>query len=52
MSESSPFLEVPTADWIASNRSAFAIRDGYPVSPGHSLVVPRRLISSWVGGVG
>ena len=25
----------------------FAILDGFPVSPGHSLVVPRRLISTW-----
>lgn len=47
MPDSSPFLEVPNTDWIASNRSAFAIPDGYPVSPGHSLVVPRRLIATW-----
>ncbi len=47
MSDSSPFLEVPNTDWLASNRSAFAILDGFPVSPGHSLVVPRRLISTW-----
>src|SRR5438477_10787685 len=45
--DSSPFLEVPKTDWLASNRSAFAISDGYPVSPGHTLVVPRRLISTW-----
>lgn len=43
----SPFLERPAEDWLASNRSAFAIPDGYPVSPGHSLVVPRRRIGDW-----
>lgn len=44
---SSPFLEKPRSDWLASNPSAFAIADAFPVSPGHSLVVPRRLIGSW-----
>ena len=43
----SPFLERPTGAWLASNQSAFAIPDGYPVSPGHSLVVPRRIIGDW-----
>ncbi len=47
MPDSSPFLEAPSKNWLASNRSAFAIADSYPVSPGHSLVVPRRLISTW-----
>jgi len=43
----SPFLQVPDADRIASNRSAFAIWDQFPVSPGHALVVPHRQISIW-----
>jgi diadenosine tetraphosphate (Ap4A) HIT family hydrolase len=43
----SPFLERPEADWIASNDLAFAIHDSYPVSPGHALVVPRRVIATW-----
>jgi diadenosine tetraphosphate (Ap4A) HIT family hydrolase len=43
----SPFLERPESDWIASNELAFAIYDRYPVSPGHALVVPRRLIATW-----
>jgi diadenosine tetraphosphate (Ap4A) HIT family hydrolase len=43
----SPFLEVPPAAWMAANRLAFAIWDSFPVSPGHALVIPRRLISSW-----
>jgi diadenosine tetraphosphate (Ap4A) HIT family hydrolase len=43
----SPFLERPASEWIASNDLAFAIRDAYPASPGHTLVVPRRLIPTW-----
>jgi diadenosine tetraphosphate (Ap4A) HIT family hydrolase len=43
----SPFLERPASEWIASNDLAFAIRDAYPVTSGHTLVVPRRLIPTW-----
>jgi diadenosine tetraphosphate (Ap4A) HIT family hydrolase len=43
----SPFLERPESDWVASNDLAFAIRDRYPVSPGHSLVVTRRPVADW-----
>lgn len=43
----SPFVAVPESDWLASNEVAFALADAYPVTPGHSLVVPRRLIGTW-----
>ncbi|MFL5351441.1 DEAD/DEAH box helicase family protein [Archangium sp.] len=43
----SPFLKVPEAEWVASNALAFAIRDRYPVSPGHTLVIPRRPVPTW-----
>jgi diadenosine tetraphosphate (Ap4A) HIT family hydrolase len=43
----SPFLARPPAEWLASNSLAFAIRDAFPVSPGHALVVPRRAIANW-----
>jgi diadenosine tetraphosphate (Ap4A) HIT family hydrolase len=43
----SPFLDRPREEWVASNELAFAIRDGFPVSPGHTLVVPRRLVAGW-----
>ena len=43
----SPFREVPASQWIAANRSAFVIADRFPVSPGHALVVPRRVIATW-----
>lgn len=47
MSAPSPFEQVPPEWWIASNDTAFAIRDAFPVSPGHSLVVIKRRIDTW-----
>ncbi len=41
------FLQVPESDWVASNALAFAIRDRHPVSPGHTLVITRRLVADW-----
>ncbi|WP_396912036.1 DUF3427 domain-containing protein [Mycolicibacterium sp.] len=43
----SPFVDIPRSEWIAANRSAFAVWDAYPVTPGHALVVSRRQISDW-----
>ena len=43
----SPFLSRPVSDHLVSNDLAFALRDIYPVSPGHALVVPRRMIATW-----
>jgi diadenosine tetraphosphate (Ap4A) HIT family hydrolase len=43
----SPFLARPSAEWVASNEHAFAIRDGFPVSEGHTLVVTRRVVRTW-----
>lgn len=43
----SPFLQMPPSDWVASNDLAFAIRDRYPVSRGHTLIVPRREVATW-----
>lgn len=42
MSES-PFLN---KEKIHENEFAFAIYDGFPVSKGHSLVIPKRIVSS------
>ena len=44
---SSPFLRIPASERVAANTLAFAVRDRYPVSPGHTLVVPRRHIATW-----
>lgn len=43
----SPFFDIPRTEWIASNRSAFAVWDAFPVSPGHALVISRRQIGDW-----
>lgn len=32
---------------IAANEHAFAIWDGFPVAPGHALVVSRRVVSDY-----
>ena len=39
-----PFLDPDR--WISQNDYAAALRDIYPVSPGHTLVVPKRLVGS------
>ncbi len=43
----SVFLEVPEAVWVCANALAFAFRDRFPVSPGHTLVVTRRVTPDW-----
>jgi diadenosine tetraphosphate (Ap4A) HIT family hydrolase len=42
-----PFCFTEDSRIILSNSHAFAIYDAYPVSPGHSLIIPRRHISSF-----
>ncbi len=43
----SPFHAIPAPEWVAENRSAFAVADSDPVTDGHTLIVPRRMIRSW-----
>ena len=43
----SPFLLLPPSAWLCSNDLAFAIFDGFPVSPGHVLVTTRRIVDTW-----
>ena len=43
----SVFLQRPRHEWVAHNDLAFAIRDGFPVSRGHTLVIPFREIPTW-----
>lgn len=43
----SPYLAIPRDRWLASNRLAFAVLDRFPVSPGHTLVVPHRQVAQW-----
>lgn len=37
-----PFCSLPPERIELERELAFTIRDGYPVSPGHTLVIPRR----------
>jgi diadenosine tetraphosphate (Ap4A) HIT family hydrolase len=41
-----PFFDIPRAERIAPNRSAFVVQDNLPVKPGHALVVMRRQIGN------
>jgi len=43
----SPFLGVPEAEWVCANALAFAIYDRFPVSPGHVLVITRRVMPTF-----
>jgi superfamily II DNA or RNA helicase/diadenosine tetraphosphate (Ap4A) HIT family hydrolase/HKD family nuclease len=47
MTEISPFLAIPESSWIASSPFSFAIADKFPVSEGHALVIPKRVVSTW-----
>lgn len=43
----SVFTDIDPRYWTASNELAFAIRDRYPVSPGHTLVITKREVPTW-----
>ncbi|MFO0190496.1 MAG: DEAD/DEAH box helicase family protein, partial [Planctomycetia bacterium] len=43
----SPFVEIPHTDWLCANTLAFAIYDRFPVSPGHVLVITRRVVPTF-----
>ena len=43
----SPFGVIQPERLIAENELAIAFFDGFPISPGHSLIVPKRVFSSW-----
>lgn len=40
----SPFLD--QSRWLSQNDYAFSVRDNFPVSEGHTLIVPKALVSS------
>ena len=47
MDKSCPFCSLPSERIIASNELALVIRDGFPVSKGHTLIIPKRHMGSW-----
>ncbi|MCY1278386.1 HIT domain protein [compost metagenome] len=42
-----PFCALPSSRILGENAHAFWIRDGFPVSPGHILIIPRRHVGSF-----
>lgn len=42
-----PFCTLPADRVVEENELAFVILDGYPISPGHSLIIPKRHVSSF-----
>ena len=42
-----PFCELPAARILAVDGPCLAFRDGFPVSEGHTLVIPRRHVPSF-----
>ena len=47
MSGGCPFCDLPKDRIIAQNAFAFVLRDGYPVTPLHTLVIPKRHVSEF-----
>ena len=42
-----PFCQIPDADVIGENDLALAFYDRYPISPGHTLIIPKRHVASF-----
>jgi len=41
-----PFCRIETARILISNQFGMAFRDGFPISPGHTLIIPRHHVAS------
>lgn len=41
------FCTLPQARIVTGNQHAVVIRDGFPISPGHTLIIPKRHIGSF-----
>ena len=42
-----PFCTLPPARLLTTRATAIAIRDAFPVSPGHTLIIPKRHVASF-----
>jgi diadenosine tetraphosphate (Ap4A) HIT family hydrolase len=42
-----PFCDVPPDRILLRNAHAIVLRDAFPISPGHTLIVPRRHVGSF-----
>lgn len=43
------FCTIPPERVVAQNELAYAIRDGFPVTPLHALVIPKRHVADFFG---
>ena len=48
-SKSCTFCELPPRRIVRENKHGYVVRDAYPVSPGHTLVIARRHVGSFFG---
>lgn len=46
MSQTCPFCTLEAGRIVLENAHAMAVSDGFPISPGHTLVIPKRHIGS------
>ena len=44
---SCPFCSMPDHRVLERNVEGYVIADGFPISPGHTLIIPHRHIGSW-----
>ena len=42
-----PFCSISPDRVVMENDHAYIVRDGFPVSEGHTLIIPKRHVSSW-----
>jgi diadenosine tetraphosphate (Ap4A) HIT family hydrolase len=42
-----PFCDLASRELVAENELTAAFRDGFPVNPGHTLIIPRRHVAAW-----
>jgi diadenosine tetraphosphate (Ap4A) HIT family hydrolase len=42
-----PFCYLPLERFLETNTEALAVADAFPVSPGHTLIIPRRHVTSF-----
>ena len=47
MPEPCLFCELPQERIVMANNLAMAIRDAFPVSPGHTLIIPKRHVATF-----
>ena len=41
------FCNLPSGRIVTANDLAMVVRDGYPISPGHTLIIPKRHVAAF-----